>query len=470
MLDLSCYSAFKNTVACICYVLVFVIVGAHFLLGFFIYFPELALNLAGEVPKRHGASVPRCNSFHWADPTYFKVEGGLSEADRKLFVESKQQGGILLDYRCYDKMCGLALPTDYGQHGQWQAIMPLPDVNATSTHQLPKSCQLSGSLGSMLLPKDAEHCMMFCRNYVGTGMRSLATLLCPISAGDLSSIYATCLKVEMHNAFQSYILGVVVCILCILAAWLQTWRVQTAYLPVSCSELVIGCCDLDEPPSQIRRKLAIIACPCLATPFLTMASVMSYLYSGDFWFLVVSLIPSASGMDPVCLVAVAAMRRCWISCTLTRELLLEASVRGKISGVLLGCCAVMSLAASPPAFVMTSVGVTRALVAIVSLGVCLPSAFEAQHLLADLDPDENTTSLMQEPSGLFVIKGYCQGLLVSLVVIICAVSVARMSLSEDIGMHRLCFLPLFVLLSLAFSHQKPGCSGQTEHSSRISAS
>jgi hypothetical protein len=130
----------------------------------------------------------------------------------------------------------------------------------------------------------------------------------------------------------------------------------------------------------------------------------------------------------------------------------------------------MSLAAAPPAFVMTPVGVTRALVAFVALGVCLPSAFEAQHLLADLDLDENTTNVMQEPAGLFVIKGYCQGLLVSLVVIICAVSVARMSLSEDIGMHRLCFLPLFVLLFLAFSHQKPGCSGQTEHSSRTSPS
>ena len=79
----------------------------HILIGCLIYFPEPMVVIAGRAAERPGASLPRCQALHWADPSYFKVEGGLSEIQQRFFADSKQSGGIFLDSQCYDKMCGL---------------------------------------------------------------------------------------------------------------------------------------------------------------------------------------------------------------------------------------------------------------------------------------------------------------------------------------------------------------------------
>lgn len=377
----------------LCFLLLILVFMAHVLVGCFIYLPEQMLFIAGVVPDRPRASLARCQAFNWADPTYYRAVGGLSRRQQHLFATSNQPGGVFLEYDCYDSMCGLALPSMPRHNQHFHAMMPLPNVNVTAFKQLPQACQAIMHMGMTSDRKQAKDCLTFCRQSIGYGPRPLATFLCPISASDLGGIYGSCTKLEIHvwsDTWANTILlfGCALCAFAVFSYVLHRPELVPCYTPVPMA------CPLDDQGVEdstakdieafASTKCIFFALSFITHPFLATACMISYLHNGELWLAVATLWSATCTTDPLHLGGFTTLYYCWISRALTRDFLEHVVVVGRVSGVLLGSCAAISLHVSACTFMMDlSAVLLRFLVMIVALGLSLPSAVEADTLLEE---------------------------------------------------------------------------------------
>lgn len=422
--------------------------GTHFVIGAFIYFPDFMLLSLGRSPER-GALIPRCESLHWADPGYYKVEGDLSLHQQQVFVESNQTGGVFLDYTCYDALCGLALAPQTAEEPQTRLMLPVAGRNITALAQLPESCrEVIG--GAMPVGAAMGECSVFCAQIIGSGLRSAVAPVCAVSAGgsELGEVYGLCARMAASSFFggvsvlSSSLAGALVFAL----AW--AWEAQrgTGYQRIA-DNSDGAASQLGVPREKRLQGLLAFAAGAIMEPSFAVAGLVSYCQAGQLLGIFGILASIAGIADPFQLRAAHAVRDSWRCGSATRELYAHAVTVGKVGGSAAAMLATFSILVTPAVQLGWSTVILRLLTIVCSCGVSMPNAvvaelaFEAHDLgLLDMDDDPNL--------GRFAKQVGPAKYSLSLVAVAAATALAAAS-GVDAPLRSALLLPLAVLVAMA---------------------
>lgn len=426
--------------------------GAHFVIGAFIYFPDFMLSCLGPSPA-HNAQMPRCESLHWADPGYYKVEGGLSRRQKRIFEKTNQTGGIFLDDACYDPLCGLAMVPQTSEETTGLMI-PMDGRNITALDQLPSSCR--GAVGAGVVPVGAANgeCGAVCSQIIGSNLRSVVAPVCIVSAGgsELGEVYGLCAKVAASALFGgvpvllSFLAGVLV----FLLAWGLDFHKEVGYRRLANdSDSSVPQAGSAGVPMRTKhlQGLLMFAAGAVAEPSFAVAGLVSYCQAGHLFGAFGILAVAAGIADPFQARAARTMRDSWRRGSATRELSAHVVTAGKAGGAAAVTLAMLSVLVTPPAQLGWSTAILRFLTIACSCGLSMPSAVVAE--LALEAHDLGLLNLDDDPNlGHFARHVGPAKYSLSLVALVAGTSLAAAS---DVGgpLRLVLLIPLFVLVAIA---------------------